>query len=246
MRITDFSEYQFRASELGLIMTNSRSKKEPLSVTTRTYLQELHKMELFGYKPDIQTLPMRKGILVEDDAIGLVSELHQRDISDPYIKNNVRYFNDFIQGEPDVYIPNECLMDIKNSYTMKTFPMYYTGDLLSYDKNYYWQLQGYMWLTEMKEATLVRCLMNTPEEIVEGIRFKKAKELNLIDVGSLPVEVEEEIIREHTYEHHPPQLRVVEIPVEFNEEHIEQLKERIAHCREYLNFLSNHISNKLI
>ena len=132
---------------------------------------------------------------------------------------------------------------IKNSFTMKTFPMYYTGDLISYNKDYYWQLQGYMWLTDMKKATLVRCLMNTPEDIVEGVRFRRARELGVID---LPLEEEEKIIRDHTFEHHPPQLRVVEIPVEYNEEHIEQLKERIAHCREYLNFLSNHISNKLI
>tara|TARA_B100000212_G_scaffold209793_1_gene158447 strand:- start:1862 stop:2593 length:732 start_codon:yes stop_codon:yes gene_type:complete len=243
MRETDFTEYQFRASSLGLIMTNPRSKKETLSVTTKSFLQELHKEALFGYTNDIQTLEMKKGILVEDDAIDLVSELHGRDLENRYVKNVNRYWNDYIQGEPDVYRKDECLMDIKNSFTMKTFPMYYTGDLLSYNKDYYWQLQGYMWLTDMKKATLVRCLMNTPEDIVEGVRFRRARELGVID---LPLEEEEKIIRDHTFEHHPPQLRVVEIPVEYNEEHIEQLKERIAHCREYLNFLSDHISNKLI
>tara|TARA_B100001287_G_scaffold24003_2_gene17486 strand:+ start:6315 stop:7046 length:732 start_codon:yes stop_codon:yes gene_type:complete len=243
MRETDFTEYQFRASSLGLIMTNPRSKKETLSVTTKSYLQELHKEALFGYTNDIQTLEMKKGIMVEDDAIDLVSELHNRDLENRYVKNVIRYWNDYIQGEPDVYRKDECLMDIKNSFTMKTFPMYYTGDLISYNKDYYWQLQGYMWLTDMKKATLVRCLMNTPEDIVEGVRFRRARELGVID---LPLEEEEKIIRDHTFEHHPPQLRVVEIPVEYNEEHIEQLKERIAHCREYLNFLSNHISNKLI
>ncbi len=242
MRDIDFTTLTFRASSLGKLMTNSRQKKDILSVTAKTELQEVHKQLLFGYRKDIQTLPMKKGILVEDDAIALVSSLHERDISDPYVKNSERFHNEYIQGEPDVYIKDEILFDIKNSYTLSTFPMYYTGDVYTYNKDYYWQLQGYMWLTNMKKATLVRCLMNTPEDVLEGVRYKAARDLGVLD---LPVEVEEEILRQHTFDEYPKTLRVVEMPVELNEEHIEQLKERIAHCREYLNLLSNHLSNKI-
>ena len=245
MRTIDFSDYKFRCSMLGQLMVNPRNKKDNLSVTTRTYLQELHKEELFGFRNEITTLEMQKGVLVEDDAIEVVSEVHNRPIESMYTKNERFFENEFICGTPDIYVEDDVLIDIKNSFTMKTFPMYYTGDLYSYNKDYYWQLQGYMELTDMKESMVARCLLDTPEEILQGIRFKKAKELNLIDVGSLPVEVEEEILRQHTFGQYPAQLRVVEIPVQHNEEHIEQLKERIALCRDYMNFLSDHLSNKL-
>lgn len=241
MRETDFSNYKFRCSMLGSLMTNSRNKKDLLSVTTRSYLQELHKEELFGYRPTLQTLEMSKGILVEDHSIDLLSEVHNRPIEDQYVKNEKFFENEFVCGTPDIFM-DDILVDVKNSFTMKTFPMYYTGDLLSYDKNYYWQLQGYMWLTGLNEGTLARCLVNTPEEIVQGVRFRRAKELGVMD---LSMDEEEKIIRDHTFEHHPANLRVVEIPVEFNETHIEQLKERIAHCRDYMNQLSDHLSNKL-
>ncbi len=59
---------------------------------------------------------------------------------------------------------NEILLDIKCSYEAHTFP-FFEDEIPT--KDYYYQLMGYLWLTNKTEALLCYCLVNTPLEIVE-------------------------------------------------------------------------------
>ena len=92
MRHTDFTDYKFRCSSIGKLMTNSRSKSNPLSVTTMNYLKQLHKEEVFGRKKEIRSKYLDKGIEVEEEAITLYSEV----TGELFIKNKKRFTNDFI------------------------------------------------------------------------------------------------------------------------------------------------------
>lgn len=64
-----------RCSSLGKIMTNSRSKSDPLSKTCKSEIENLVKQELFGYKTFIDNKYVNKGIQVEDESIKLYNEV---------------------------------------------------------------------------------------------------------------------------------------------------------------------------
>ncbi len=55
------------------------------------------------------------------------------------------------------------ILDIKCSYEAHTFP-FFEDEIPT--KDYYYQLQGYMWLTGKDEALLCYCLIDTPLQIV--------------------------------------------------------------------------------
>lgn len=242
---TDFTQYKFRCSSLGVLMTEPRNKKDKLSKTTMSELKELHSEALFGYRREFSNIYTKKGNMNEDDSIRLLSNIHNRPFDSLYTKNEKSFENEFIKGTPDIHIENEFLGDVKTSYSDETFPMYEDfSDLKTYNKNYYWQMQGYMWLTGLNKSILAYCLVDSDLEVVEYDKFKKARELNVID---LPEQIEQEIHLNHSPSQRIPydSIRVSQFPVALNENDIEKLKERISDCREYMNQLSEFLNNKI-
>tara|TARA_B110000879_G_scaffold211730_1_gene305359 strand:- start:4683 stop:5432 length:750 start_codon:yes stop_codon:yes gene_type:complete len=245
------SNFKGHCSMLGILMT-SENIKDKLAVTTKTYLQELHKEAVFGYRKDITNLYISKGNLSEPDSIKLLSEVHDRPFDSQYIKNEEFFENDFIVGTPDIHIEDSFVGDVKSSFNMGTFPLYKEfGDLKKHNKMYYWQMQGYMWLTGLSKSILAYCLVDTPEEVIEGVRYKRMRELDVID---LPQEEEDRIRYEHnpsvwinpnTQEPYPAKSRVVQFPQEINLNDIEKLKERISLCRVYMKELSEYLHHKI-
>ena len=79
----NFDSYLFRCSSLGKLMINPRSKKDSLSVTTKTYLKELHKEIYFGRSKEIQSKFLEKGKVVEDESIAMLNNF----LGKKYVKN---------------------------------------------------------------------------------------------------------------------------------------------------------------
>ena len=245
------NEMKFRCSMLGVLMT-SENIKDKLAVTTKTYLKDLHKEIVFGYRKDITNLQISKGNMVEDESIKLLSEVHKRPFDQQYVKNEEFFENDYITGTPDLHIEDTFVGDVKSSFNMGTFPLYEEfGDMKKQNKNYYWQMQGYMWLTGLDKSILAYCLVDTPEEVIQGVRYKRMRELDVLD---LPDAEEDRIRYEHTpsmwinpltEEVYPPEARVVQFAVKKNNDDIEKLKERISLCRNYMTELSQYLSNKI-
>ena len=52
--------FKCRASALGHLMTNARSKSETLSQTTKSYLQEWYKEQIYGVKKQIKSKYIEK------------------------------------------------------------------------------------------------------------------------------------------------------------------------------------------
>ena len=138
---------KIRCSALGKIMTNARSKSEVLSKTCKTYLQELAIEEMYGIKKEFSSRYTDKGIEVERESIDLVQD--NCDFGFMY-KNEEHFENDYLTGTPDVNTDN-ILLDVKSSYDATTFP-WFEEEIPN--KDYFYQLQGYMALTKKRKSIL--------------------------------------------------------------------------------------------
>lgn len=151
-------QFKARASEAGKLMVQPRSKSETLSETTKTYLQDWVKENIYGYRKEIKSKYLDKGIIMEDEAISKVIEW----LDLPFVLKNEQSFEDeFFTGTPDIVTETEVL-DIKCSWDAFSFPLF--EDEIP-TKDYFYQLQVYMHLTGRKAARLVYVLTNTPETI---------------------------------------------------------------------------------
>tara|TARA_B110000902_G_C14124734_1_gene519603 strand:+ start:229 stop:942 length:714 start_codon:yes stop_codon:yes gene_type:complete len=233
MRRLNFDDYLFRCSSIGKLMTNSRSKSDPLSQTAKTYLKDLHKEEIFNRRNEIQSKYLDKGIQVEEKSISLYSEV----MDELFIKNKERFNNDFITGEPDN--KQNLVRDIKSSWNFATFPIYETEIP---NKIYYWQLMGYMALTGLKSAELVYCLVDTPELLIEDEKRRMSWKLGMLE---LPESLEKELEENMTYSDIPKELRIKVFELDYDEEAVTKLYERIKICREFLNKLSEELAKNI-
>jgi len=220
---------KIRCSSLGKIMTAPRSKSEVLSQTAKTYVEELAKEHLFGIKKVFKSRYTDKGNEVEEKAIELTEEV----LGFEFLTKNEDYFeNEWIKGTPDI-ITHSLVIDVKSSWSGETFP-FFESELPN--KDYYYQVMGYMWLTGKKNALISYCLINTPEEIVND-------EIRRTSWGKYEIEPSEETIRDvmsiHNFDHISKDRRVKAFHVEYNEGVVNEMKTRIEHCKEYFNKLVN-------
>ena len=220
---------KIRCSAIGKIMTSPRSKGEQLSETAKTYIQDYFKENELGISKEFWSRYTDKGLQMEDEAIYFASEVLGWSF---VVKNTNRFENDYITGEPDV-ITKDLLADIKCSWDGNTFPMF---DTELKNKDYYWQLQGYMWLTGLQRAELVYCLMNTPHAIVEDEVRRAHWKAGLIDED---LDLREAVQSQHTFDHLPNKLRVRRFIIEKDEQAIESIKEKVEIAREYYETLKS-------
>jgi hypothetical protein len=220
-----------RCSSLGKLMTEPRSKSEVLSQTAKSYIEDLFNELEFGYRKEFSSRYTDKGLEMEDEAIQFASEQFDWEF---VVKNTERFTNDYITGEPDINT-DSLLADIKCSWSLDTYPMF-EADLKN--KDYYWQLQGYMWLTGKTQAELVYCLMNTPLQIVEDEVRRAHWKAGLIDED---IDLRHEVQLKHNYDNIPSKLRVKRYIVERDEKAIEKIIEKVEISREYYKMLKGLI-----
>jgi hypothetical protein len=207
-------------------MTNPRTKGERLSQTTKSYILELAIQEKYGIHKEFWSRYTDKGNEVEDEAIKLGGEV----LNVGFIyKNEEQFSNDWVTGKPDVN--TDVLIDVKSSWDAFTFFEKVVEDELK-NKDYYYQLQGYMWLTDKQEALLCYCLIDTPLQIVEDEIRREHWKQNLISESS---DLREFVEDKHTFGHIPMGKRVKTHVVKRDDEVIEAIKTRIEECNEYYN-----------
>jgi hypothetical protein len=213
-------------------MTDPRTKSETLSETAKSYIQDLFKERELGIYKEFSSRYTDKGLEMEDEAIQFASEVLNWDF---VVKNEVRFNNEWLTGEPDINTDN-LLADIKCSWSGSTFPLF---DETLKNKDYYYQLQGYMMLTGHDTSELVYCLMNTPHQIVEDEVRRQHWKLNLIDED---LEVRQAVQEMHNFDQIPNNLRVKRFIVQKDEAAQEKIKERVEVAREYYNQLLTQIN----
>jgi hypothetical protein len=218
---------KIRCSAIGKIMTNARSKSEVLSKTCKSYLQELAIEEMYGIKKEFSSRYTDKGVEVERTSIDLIQD--NCDFGFMY-KNEEHFENDYLTGTPDVNTDN-ILLDVKSSYDATTFP-WFEEEIPN--KDYYYQLQGYMALCNKRKSVLAYCLVNTPFQIVEDeVRRAHWKE-HLIDESE---ELRADVEARHNFDHIPPEKRIKTFEVRYDKDVIKAIYERIKECRKYYETL---------
>lgn len=233
MNTIDFSTYTFRASSLPILMVNSRSKKELLSETAKAKLREIWIKEIFGRERfDVTSKYTEKGTMCEPDSMELVKKVTKK----TYFKNPERFFNEFINGEPDIVInpgeKNAQVKDIKTSWDIWTFNKVDEAYAL---KTYYYQLLGYMWLTGAQKAELLFCLVNTPEPIL--MEELRKLSYSIPEIGTSDA-IDAQYRVNYIFDDIEPKLRLKRFQIEYNQDDVDILQERLLAAREYLKGLS--------
>ncbi len=223
--------FRVRCSALGKVMTSPRSKSEILSQTAKTYVEEQVLLAKYGIVKTFNSRYTDKGNLVEDESIKLASEVLELGF---ILKNDEHFSNDWVTGTPDVNTANYVL-DVKSSWDATTFPFFATEIPT---KDYYYQLQGYMWLTGKQKSLLVYCLVNTPLDMVQDEIRRAHWNANLLEES---LDLIDEVQKRHNFDHIPDNRRVKVFEVERDDEVIEQIKERVELCREYYETLYNFL-----
>ncbi len=217
----------FRCSSLGHIMTEPKLKGEVLSETCKTHLVDKFVSVKYGRNTDIQNRYTIKGNMVEEDSLTLYSRYKK----EFYKKNDQRLQNLFISGTPDIILPDE-VKDIKSSWDIYTFFRNTTSKL---NKLYYWQLLGYMILTNTQKATLAYCLVNTPDILIADEKRKLSYKMGIIDSSHDYELACKEIELLSIYDDIPINEKIIEINIERNKEDEARLYQRIIECRKYMN-----------
>jgi len=226
------SKILFRCSQLGKLMIEPRSKTETLSETTKKYLAEVYASVKYGRKKDIVNKYIQKGLMVEEDAITLLSRLDKQ----MFLKNEVHLKNDFIMGTPDIYEgPDiehaEVITDTKASWDIFTF---FAAKTESINKDYYWQGQGYMALTGAKLFKLRYCLVDTPDVLINDAKRKFMWSAGILDENTITEEAFAEIEKNCLFNDIPIPERVHTIEIQYNQDDVNRLYMRIEDCRDYI------------
>jgi hypothetical protein len=206
---------KWRPSQLGKLMTNSRSKSEPLSETAKSEIRKIAKQDFFGYELNIKTKPMIKGTDWEHEGIKLLNDVR---FTNKYVKNNLRVENEYMSGCCDI-ITDDLIIDIKSSWSLDTFPATPSeGD----NSDYEWQGRAYMWLYDRPSFELVYTMYDTDDTLLTDWDNKSI----------------------HKVKHIPAHHRVTVLRYERDLAIEEQIKERLRACSEYYAQYVNELNSK--
>jgi hypothetical protein len=152
-----------RCSALSEIMGDPKTG-DGLSAAAKTYLRFMAKEFKYGFNQVISSKYMDKGTQCEDAAIELYNSMYFTG----HVKNTVRLTNDWITGECDILVPGKKVIDIKNAWSLATFPA--TADEvaeIAKKAGYDWQGRGYMMLHDVDEFEVAYCLVSTPDDLAK-------------------------------------------------------------------------------
>lgn len=228
----NLNEIKVRCSSIGDLMTEPKAIKDKeagvLSETAQKLMLDMYAFYVYGRKKMVQTNPMKKGIMVEDNSIMLLS-VHDGVI---YDKNQERFENDFVTGSPDI-ITDTKIIDIKSSYDLSTFLSNYISGI---KKAYWWQLQGYMWLTGKREAEISYVLSDMPESMLQQELYYLLKKMDVISEESPEyIEAAEQLKKNLTYPDIPISEKILKQKVEYDSEAVRLIEEKVINLRTRLN-----------
>ena len=214
-------QFKIRASQGAQILTNPRSKKELYSGTLKSYVQKWYIEQLYERKENIISKYLTKGIQNEDESIEMLSAK-----TGEFMLKNERYFeDDYFTGTPDV-ITDEYIIDIKNSWSPFSFPLF-TEEI---DKAYFIQGQIYMYLTGIKKYKLVYTLTDTPFDLIE----REARQFAFKENIDFDDALLKKFIKQMTYGDIDEKLKMKIFEFDYDETVIDELKSKVELCREYL------------
>jgi hypothetical protein len=226
-------------------LIEKKSTTPELSDTCKSYLKEIYMFHKYGKESLGGSERSRytiKGRSVEDESIMLLSRIDGRE----YKKNDKRYTNEYLTGEPDIIVRNTDdeiveIIDIKSSWDGASLLSNIGSPL---NPLYSYQVQGYMALTGAKLARVAYILVNMPQEIIEGEKKRIFYTMNPATEESIPYKKAINRLENNmTFDEIPITERRIQFFVERDEELIKRIYKRIEDCRNWLTeFEKIHIS----
>jgi hypothetical protein len=195
---------KWHPSSIGKLMTNGRGKNE-MGQTAKSYIKQVAKENFYGYRSQINSKYIEKGLSQEQDSIDLVNTVR----FEGYVKNTVRMVDELMTGEADI-ITDTSIIDIKTSWSLDTFPVMAED---GYDAIYEWQLRAYMRLYDRPKAELIYCMVTTSNELLN--------EWENLDI--------------HRVDHIAPEKRITVLSFDRDEDKEKEMIERLELCTEYYN-----------
>lgn len=231
-----------------LIAKREASKKVVLSDTCIDYLMEVYSWETEGMisvsKASLETLSMEKGKKQEAQALALLGFVDGGE----YKLHKKRIGNEFLTGEIDSYKGREVMAainvtDIKNSWD---YPIYLKKINKGIENGQTEQMQGYGDITGARDLDVAFCLVDTPDNIIEEMKWKVARIMGATTIES-PEFLEEWKIWERSmkFEYIDPYKRVHKIKVEpFTEFEKQKVYDKVKVCRDWLYEFDEMMQNK--
>ena len=218
--------FKIRCSAIGQIMTNPVKKTDLLSKTTVSYLEKWVKEEIYSRTQDISSKYMDKGNECEDAAIEYAAGIMGWD----FAEKNEQFFNDeHFTGTPDLLV-GDTVEDIKCSWDCFTFPLF---DTELPNKDYRYQLLGYMALTGKQSGGINYCLMDASVELIESEARRQSYARG--EGGEVSVDLYDEMSAKMTYSHFPSKLLHKRFEELRDDETIQAIRDRVELCRKYIN-----------
>ena len=155
--------------------TEKINAENVLSVTAQNFIFETWLQKNKGFRENVSTKEMQKGIEAEDESLMLLSEVTERVL----LKNQKHYKheNGMLSGTPDT-LYNDVVIDVKSSWSPYTFMKADLKDL------YEWQLRAYMILTDTHKAELTYCLVDMPVLQFADLERRAFWQAGIIDPAS--------------------------------------------------------------
>lgn len=244
-RLSSLDTLTDKQQETLKVLLEKKDATPSLSDTCKSYLKEVYMYYKYGKESVGGSERSRytiKGRSVEDESIMLLSRLDGL----VYEKNQNRFQNDYLTGEPDILVSSQDgnitkVIDIKSSWDGNTLLSNIGSPL---NPLYFYQVQGYMALTGAQQAEVAYVLVNMPQEIINGEKSRIFKTMNPATEEN--IDYKKAIARlEHnmTFDEISIRERVVRFKVERDEDLINKIYERVGQCRDWLReFEQIHLS----
>jgi len=213
--------FKLRCSGIGQVMG-----VKGLGKTGETYLNNWITEQVYDRRKEFFSKYTEKGNRMEEASIEYIS----KQLNLPCFKNDEFFEDDDLQGTPDVILDEQDLIiDNKCSWDCFSFP-FYAKEVPN--KDYEYQLQGYMALTGKKNAMLIYTLMDADAELMNS----EARKLSWREGygGLIEKEIHEKVKHDMTYSNLPDSLRIKVFQVERNEDAIAAIRERAQVCKNYI------------
>ena len=206
-------------------LIEKRDAKPTLQAGAKTYLQTWMKEQLYSRTKEFSNQYTAKGILCEPQAIQFVADVMGYGLIE---KNTERLEDEWMTGECDLNL-SDIVEDIKNSWDVFTFPLFATE---LPEKDYYYQLQGYMNLFGKNKAAVNYCLIDAPEEIIDQVARSVSYKAGNTEVD---FDLYEEVRAKMTFSDIPNELKLKRFEFDRDESVIQAIKDRVELCRVYVN-----------
>ncbi len=218
------------------VFESVKDKPNPLSSGAKTFLSAMYADIKYGkWNPikDIGNKYTSKGKQAEDESIMLVSKLEGQ----LFYKNELFIENEFLRGTPDIIVGDdpynaEKIIDVKSPWDCETYFSNLNSDL---NLQYFFQMQGYMAITNAPVAEVHFCLVNIPDFMWQQERDRLFRRMEVVtELSPEFVKAENQLLNNLTFDDMPDNERRMKFVVPRDEKVINQIYGQVEKCRPYL------------